>query len=355
MKSGWAPDQLPFAPRPLAGELVSSWLLRVAAANYVSLRELLLGFQIRNLTVPCPALLDLGLPPTFLKAMARFCRVTASRLQSLDLRSRLPHVGRALFLSFSPVSKQCLRLSERRIGYAFCAACLKQQHFVHVRWDWTFPCLLRCRVHNTALEIGCHSCGELDPLPFGAVPATQPILCSSCRAGLTNDAAASRTGGSLNVVAKAYRTALLQASINPVLLGPTTGIQFRHFVDDMLQLFSNYPRPPRFSEPLTLQYLESCRAPAAMAIQERLTTISKLICNASESSSNAGPSRRHENLSLWASMLCLLSNRDGEILERRISLWPKALQQDFASALLWHTHQRWPDPPFSGRSFRPEI
>jgi len=42
-----APAKLPFAPRPYSAELLSSWLLRVAAANLVSLRELLDGFESR--------------------------------------------------------------------------------------------------------------------------------------------------------------------------------------------------------------------------------------------------------------------------------------------------------------------
>src|SRR6516165_4833547 len=42
-----APAKLPFAPCPYSAELLSSWLLRVAAANLVSLRELLDGFESR--------------------------------------------------------------------------------------------------------------------------------------------------------------------------------------------------------------------------------------------------------------------------------------------------------------------
>ena len=40
-----APLQLPFAPKPFRGELFSSWLLRLAAANFVPLDELLSGLQ----------------------------------------------------------------------------------------------------------------------------------------------------------------------------------------------------------------------------------------------------------------------------------------------------------------------
>jgi hypothetical protein len=39
-----APAQLPLVPKPLKTELFSSWLLRVAAENHVSLYELIDGF-----------------------------------------------------------------------------------------------------------------------------------------------------------------------------------------------------------------------------------------------------------------------------------------------------------------------
>ena len=40
-----APRQVPFAPRPQPDEVITSWLMRVAAANAVSLSELLGGFE----------------------------------------------------------------------------------------------------------------------------------------------------------------------------------------------------------------------------------------------------------------------------------------------------------------------
>jgi hypothetical protein len=41
----FAPTQLALAPRPLEGELTSSWLYRVAAANLVKMEELLSGLM----------------------------------------------------------------------------------------------------------------------------------------------------------------------------------------------------------------------------------------------------------------------------------------------------------------------
>ena len=43
----FAPAQLPVAPRPLPDELISPWLLRTAAANGISLLDLLHAVRLR--------------------------------------------------------------------------------------------------------------------------------------------------------------------------------------------------------------------------------------------------------------------------------------------------------------------
>jgi hypothetical protein len=96
MKTASAPSQLPFAPRPFINELFSSWMLRIADANCVSLQELMLGFQYLHPDVPCPNSLDWGFSPAFLKVMPRFCRTPISTLHSLDLRTRLPQAENVL-------------------------------------------------------------------------------------------------------------------------------------------------------------------------------------------------------------------------------------------------------------------
>jgi len=122
-------------------------MLRIADANCVSLQELMLGFQCRHPDIPCPNSLDWGFSPAFLKAMARFCRTPISTLHSLDLRTRLPQAENVLLLRFRAASDQCLRLRKQRVGYAFCPTCIEP--YVHVRWDWAFPALLRCHVHKS--------------------------------------------------------------------------------------------------------------------------------------------------------------------------------------------------------------
>jgi len=77
----FAPAELALAPRPLEGELTSSWLYRVAAANLVELEELLSGLmniypEVHSRTNIC---LDYSIAPAWSRALARWCRLAESR------------------------------------------------------------------------------------------------------------------------------------------------------------------------------------------------------------------------------------------------------------------------------------
>src|SRR6266851_3920502 len=222
MTTASAPSQLPFTSRPFRNELFSSWLLRIAAANFVSLDELMLGFQSRYSEVPCPYSLDWGFHPQFPKLMARFCRTSERTLRSLDLRARLPQAGRVLLLSFRAAPSRCPRLRMKRLGYSFCPTCISEQPYVHVRFEWAFPVLLRCHLHKIPLRHGCPICDEDDPLPFGSDATIAPVLCWNCGATLTGAIPASHCGqisAAQILIEKVYRGTLHGYSPRAALLG----------------------------------------------------------------------------------------------------------------------------------------
>src|SRR6516165_3822000 len=115
-----APKQLPFAPRPIPTEWFSSWLLRVAAANLVSLRELLAGWEARYGRMLTDAPIDYSLPQAAIVALSRFCRVAPDDMRALDLRQRVPYLNPALLLRFQNADRLCPRYSWHRVGYALC-------------------------------------------------------------------------------------------------------------------------------------------------------------------------------------------------------------------------------------------
>jgi hypothetical protein len=133
-----------------------------------------------------------------------------------------------------------------------------QQPYVYVRWEWAFPALLRCHVHKSPLRHGCPMCGGEDPLPFGTAPAVMRVLCWNCGENLTGTITGSHVGqvdAAHAIVEKVYRAALRGTSPHSALLGEATGMQFRRFVDDLLQLLAWYPSPdlsPRLTDPRNL-------------------------------------------------------------------------------------------------------
>src|SRR5215472_7723957 len=238
-----APAELPFAPGPYSDELLSSWLLRVAAANLVSLRELLDGFQSRYGRVLTNTPIDYAISGAAITALAKFCRVAPEKIHTLDLRLRAAHLSPALLLRYAqnPALFWCPRCSLRRVRYGFCPLCLANQRRIHVRWDWSVACLSRCAFHRAPLLDGCPACGEPDPLTFSGFDSPSTALCRSCGSDLTasqNDAQGARSKSDIRAVEDAYRAMLLGIAPDPALLGKATDRSVRQFVEDMLQLLT---------------------------------------------------------------------------------------------------------------------
>jgi hypothetical protein len=181
-----APLELPFAPKPFRRELFSSWLLRVAAANCVTLDELLSGFETSYPSVPYYLSLDLNLGDAFLKPMGCFSRISFRILSRLPLEEQASKPEAALLLSFGNEHSGS-RQPNKRLGYAFCPSRIVHQNLIHVRSEWFFAYLQHCAGHRTPLLVGCPSCGGPDPLPFGFAPANDHICCQSWKADLQVD------------------------------------------------------------------------------------------------------------------------------------------------------------------------
>lgn len=343
MTGAWAPARVPFAPKPLKDELFSSWLLRVAAANHVSARELLSGFNFQYPDIQLPVCLDSGLDFAFLQAISRFCRVPVRALKLLDLQQRLRHSKHALLLRFGSAPRMSPRYCDLRAGYSFCPLCLVQHANVHVRWDWCIACLVRCSVHNVSLQLGCPCCGEPDPLSFGPPLAGPTLACWSCGSDLTlgTNVPENPQEGGIAAVERAYRDALLGVAPDQSLLGRVTDRQFRSFVDDMLQLLIRSPQQQRV---LRNAWKQDAALPPG---QPLLALIAGLILNAAPTTDPRVRRTRHRtSLRLWGDILPTLSEGDGEELERSSRMWPIPLRGRFSHALLYYKRRRWPYPLF---------
>jgi hypothetical protein len=339
-----APAQLPIAPRPVHSELFSSWIMRVAAGNCLSLSELLNAIEPNYPEVLSLQSLDFSLPPSFLRALARFCRVPFRSLQDLDLQRKLSHLETALLLRFPGDDPSSPRRKHQRVGYAFCPLCVANQDVIHASWEWCFACLPRCSVHRIPLQDTCPLCGESDPLNFYSLDLIPNPTCWACGASLVdpteNSPQVRKYDPVIRAIEDAYRAALLGIAPHPSLVGTTTDCAFRRFVDDVLQLLICFPQSG--SAPRN-------RKENGTALRSRQTSfamISELIANTAPGSDPwERQSRYHRSLKFWADLFTLptFSESDAISLEHASMYWPLVLQKRFAAALLIRNRRRWPD------------
>lgn len=328
MKGTYSPSQLPFVPKPLKAELFSSWLLRIAADNHVTARELMRGFTSIHPNIPLPASLDRSLNSAFLQPFSQFCRVHLCTLKALDLESRLKRPHRPVLLRFPARSKPSPRHCEIRAGYGFCPSCIAQDSIIHVRWDWCFAGLIRCPIHDIALELGCPICREPDPIAFGLALANLLTACQSCGADLTvqTNHRSKTSARDLKAINQAYRNALLCMPPKPELLGQVTDQQFQSFVDDILQVLDR-EASRKLMQPLTR------KQDSIFPEQPRLEAIAGLILNAMPSSDRQTRTNRHRrSLKLWTKILAALPEREAFALKQASHSWPGAIRSRFAHA-----------------------
>jgi TniQ len=334
-----APRQVPLAPRPFDDEILSSWLLRVAAANSCTLDELLDGLEAQHPgALHGVGLLDFAVPRGALESLGRFCRIAVMTLERLDLQRHAPQLEPVILLRFPQSSSA--RRPWQRVRYAHCPICLRTSP-PYVRWDWCFAALTRCASHRVALHDGCQRCGDVDPLGFSA-PDPQDARCKSCRAPLSEGRHRHPRTVRIDeegedVVGDAYRAALRAVAPHPALLGKATHGEFRCFVNDMLQILSQ-----------CLEQHPACPTRDMVPREDLLTMISALIRNAAPSASPRQRSARYRrSLVLWVALIRLIDHIQGDRLEEMSRRWPVALRRRFESGMLRRSRKRWPGGPFS--------
>jgi hypothetical protein len=340
-----APAQLPFVPRPLETELFSSWLLRVAAENHVSVCELISGFTSVYPGIPLPCLLDRAIDRDFLRAFSQFSRVHFHTLNALDLDARLQRSDRAVLLRFPSSSKLSPRRCDLRAGYAICRPCIAHDSIIHVRWDWCFAGLIRCSVHDALLQLGCQACEEPDPLIFGPTLTIPSHACRSCGIDLTLRTGRSKEAlaGDIAAIDQAYRAALMSVEPNSALLGQVSDQQFQSLVDDLLELLAR----EKYRQQLT-RFNQQQKGP--FSDQPRLAAIVDLILNAIPATDPQTRSNRHRrSLKLWTKILFSVRENDEVALNRSSRSWPVAVRARFDHARTHHERKklRWRTDPLS--------
>lgn len=174
----WSPEVLPSAPRPINGELLSSWARRLAAANGITFPEIcacvgdLLGSQENA------AVFDYGAPKRWRLIMASMARIPERWVWALDLQQQFPAIGREWFLH-NPSRPE-------RILSGFCPECFREQvaarRILHLKSEWAVALVTRCLRHQLPLYRFCQWCGRDQPVHF---EGNTTIQCRSCQTDLT--------------------------------------------------------------------------------------------------------------------------------------------------------------------------
>ena len=171
----WTPEVLPFAPRPVNGELLSSWARRLAAANGITLPELcacvgdLLGNQEQG------AVFDYGAPERWRLTMASMARVPERWVWVLDLQQQFPAIGREWFLH-DPTRPE-------RILSGFCPECFHEQvaarQRLQLKAEWAVALVTRCFRHQLPLYRYCPWCGRDQPVHFQGNATVHCLYCAT--------------------------------------------------------------------------------------------------------------------------------------------------------------------------------
>jgi hypothetical protein len=239
----YVPEALPFAPRPVPGELRTGWLHRVAAANGITFLELLAAWATRlPADIPATVWVDDTLPPTMYTQLAAWCRLDPAALMMLDVSRRYP-LAAADVWAFNPDltwHAQPLTL-EPSVRLAFCAHCCREQCHrgepVHIRAEWALAWLTHCPRHRTWLLNDCFRCMRTDVLDFSTGRLAQ-LVCRFCGASV-DVAIASPESASLDDVFRLERDLLECAqgeAVDAAWVGPCPPVIFLQLIRDLLTL-----------------------------------------------------------------------------------------------------------------------
>ena len=165
----YVPEALPLAPRPIPGELISSWLLRVSITNGLTLAQLIEAIETRFPEVSLEsAFIDDQLSPRARSALAKFMRVPEDKVTAHELAQQFPMLPPEWILR--PLNWDLGspdRFAQGR-RYAFCPLCLQEMisgtRTVWIRSEWALVFQTHCARHRVPLFERCAVCFVEDPL-----------------------------------------------------------------------------------------------------------------------------------------------------------------------------------------------
>lgn len=172
------PAAWPYRPRPLPDELLTSYLLRVAAgldlspSRFLSAvwgsRQSLLNQDLDNFVPPHIA--------------ARIAAGTCIEIDDVASMTLAAYAG-TLLVNHNPKGRNAWLLpttvksnDRRRRGLQFCPQCLTSDRIPYFRRRWRLAFVTMCTTHSILLRDGCPTCGEIVH-PHRALSPTHCFRC----------------------------------------------------------------------------------------------------------------------------------------------------------------------------------
>ena len=243
----------PLAPRPMEGELLSSWRARIAcryglkgwelAPDILSSRHSEGAFQ-RDI--------DWAPTPEDIRFLAASSRLDVESVAAMTLARRgWPRH----WVCWERAPDDATPWGPYgRVEVAWCPACLRQDRQagrdVWLRRDWAIAARGLCAMHGLPLEQRCHFCGSWQPQRWALLEGFAVLLCGHC--GRSLDELASdkgpRGGGGLTRPCAPHDWAKLRAFEEHLVAvldghepddywaGPSSRHAFLNFVEDLVRL-----------------------------------------------------------------------------------------------------------------------
>ncbi|MGY3809678.1 TniQ family protein [Aeromonas veronii] len=186
---------IPLHPQPIAGEILSSWMVRIAFANRYPLHTFynkLLGYHgaIWNQDI------DRHPDDSLLHILSKYTGQSMPVLKSMTLESytgslfeHIPSVGNSPWIT--PLG--LFHRTRKRPGMQFCPECLMGNKLPFYRRCWRLSIYAICDLHNCVLADSCPSCCE--PIAYHRhgigrdkiIPETDALFyCHNCWFDLRN-------------------------------------------------------------------------------------------------------------------------------------------------------------------------
>lgn len=175
---GAAGNRWPMSIMPAPGELLSSWLHRLAYANGIPPHYFgaLLGAPGQNWS----ARLDRAMPDRILQFLGEHTHIPLEDIAALNIA---PDPLTVLRLPLRPGSQQTCVPGRQVTWLQFCPACLAEDETPYFRRGWSLATRVSCFRHGCRLRDRCPSCGR-GLAPFSQKRLVPHQICALCGAAL---------------------------------------------------------------------------------------------------------------------------------------------------------------------------